>query len=291
MDTPLARRLAENIRALAELERIEFARPRKTAVVAVANQKGGVGKTTSTVNLAVAMARGGLSVLVIDIDPQGNASTALGIDHPAGTASTYDVLTGEISLTQALQSCPESDLLQVCPATIDLSGAELELSTLADREYVLDKVLRSHLSTHRGVDVVLIDCPPSLGLLTLNAFVAAQHVLVPIQAEYYALEGVSMLMATVDRIREYLNPKLEIIAILLTMIDARTRLSADVEQEVRTYFPSLVLDATIPRSVKLSEAPSFGGSIFNHDPRGTGAIAYWKAALELASRLREAEDN
>lgn len=289
MDTPLARRLAENARALAQLENAQFVRPHKTAVVAVANQKGGVGKTTSTVNLAVSLAKGGLSVLVVDIDPQGNASTALGVDHPTGTPSTYDALIGELTLKECLHRCPESTNLKVCPATIDLSGAELELSTVPEREYVLDKIIDSYLSTHRDVDVVLIDCPPSLGLLTLNAFVAAEHVLVPIQTEYYALEGVSMLMSTVQRIREYLNPKLAITAILLTMVDGRTRLSADVEREVRSFFPELVMEATIPRSVKLSEAPSFGGSIFNHEPRGTGAIAYWKAALELAQRLQEAE--
>lgn len=285
--TPLANRLAENARANAELDRAVFPRPRRPIVLTVANQKGGVGKTTTAVNLAVALARAGLRIIAIDADPQGNASTAMGIDHPEGTPSTYDVLSEELTLAQCLQSSPEADTLQVCPATIDLSGAELELSSRYQREYILDQAIKTYLATNRNVDLIIIDCPPSLGLLTLNALVAAERVLVPIQAEYYALEGVSMLMNTIERIRDYLNPKLEIGAVLLTMMDARTNLSADVAKEVRHYLPHLVLDTTIPRSVKLSEAPSFGGSIFNHDPRGTGAVAYRRAALEIAKRLAE----
>ncbi len=285
--TPLANRLAENARANAELDRAVFPRPRRPIVLTVANQKGGVGKTTTTVNLAVALAKAGLRVVAIDADPQGNASTALGIEHPEGTASTYDVLSEEMSLQECLQPSPEAETLFVCPATIDLSGAELELSSRYQREFILDRAIKAFLATNRGVDLIIIDCPPSLGLLTLNALVAAERVLVPIQAEYYALEGVSMLMNTIERIRSYLNPKLEIGAVLLTMMDARTNLSADVAAEVRRYLPHLVLDASIPRTVKLSEAPSFGGSIFNHDPRGTGAVAYRRAALELAQRIAE----
>ncbi|MDO5721692.1 MAG: AAA family ATPase [Actinomycetaceae bacterium] len=285
--TPLANRLAANARANAELDKAVFPRPRRPIVLAVANQKGGVGKTTTTVNLAVALARAGLKVLAIDADPQGNASTALGIEHPEGTLSTYDVLSDDATLEECLQQCPETENLLVCPATIDLSGAELELSSRYQREYILDRAIKDYLSVHRGVDIALIDCPPSLGLLTLNGLVAAERVLVPIQAEYYALEGVSMLMSTIERIRSYLNPKLNIGGVLLTMMDARTNLSADVANEVRRYLPQIVFETTIPRTVKLSEAPSFGGSIFNHDPRGTGAVAYRKAALELAKRLAE----
>lgn len=285
--TPLANRLAENARANAELDRAVFPRPRRPIVLTVANQKGGVGKTTTAVNLAVALAKAGLQIVAIDADPQGNASTALGIEHPEGTPSTYDVLSEELRLEECLQQSPEAETLQVCPATIDLSGAELELSSRYQREFILDRAVKTFLATNRSVDFIIIDCPPSLGLLTLNALVAAERVLVPIQAEYYALEGVSMLINTIERIRSYLNPKLQIGAVLLTMMDARTNLSADVAAEVRQYLPRLVLDATIPRSVKLSEAPSFGGSIFNHDPRGTGAVAYRRAALELAQRFAE----
>ena len=285
--TPFADRLMANTRALAELDATVFPCPKRTRIVTIANQKGGVGKTTTAVNLAVALAIGGLSVVVVDIDPQGNASTALGIDHRAGTASTYDVLTGESSLAECLQPCPEHEGVRVCPATIDLSGAELELSAEPMREYILQRALSEYLATHRDVDVVIIDCPPSLGLLTLNAFVAAHEVLVPIQAEYYALEGVSLLLTTIDRIREVLNPELAIIGLLMTMVDSRTNLATEVCSDVREHFPELTFSVTVPRSVKLSEAPSFGGSIFSHDPRGSGAVAYRTAALELARRLAE----
>lgn len=282
--TPLADELARAAQERARLENAKFPKLPHPLVVAVANQKGGVGKTTSTVNLSVALAQAGLSVMVIDSDPQGNASTALGIEHTQGTPSTYDVSSGNLSLAECLQPCPEVETLQVCPATIDLSGAELELSSLTQREFVLRRAVKDYMSVHRNVDVILIDCPPSLGLLTLNAFVAANEVLVPIQAEYYALEGLSMLIHTIEKIRDYLNPDLSIGAILLTMFDRRTNLSAEVASEIKKYFPDTVLESYIPRSVKLSEAPSFGVSIFSHDPRGQAAVAYKGAALELAQR-------
>lgn len=288
--TPLAEQIAAVARARAELEHAVFPRPAKPIVLAVANQKGGVGKTTSTVNLAVALAQAGMSVIVIDSDPQGNASTALGVEHRSGTPSTYNVLTGEKTLAECLVPCPEADSLQVCPATIDLSGAELELAATTQREFILHRAIGDYLSVNRDVDVMMVDCPPSLGLLTLNALVAADRVVVPIQAEYYALEGLSMLIQTINRIREYLNPRLMIGAIMLTMFDRRTNLSAEVAAELREYFPDLVLETVIPRSVKLSEAPSFGTSIFGHEARGAAAVAYKKAALELAERIAKVDE-
>ncbi|MDO5720301.1 MAG: ParA family protein [Actinomycetaceae bacterium] len=282
---PLADQIAATVRARAELEKAVFPHPKKPRILAVANQKGGVGKTTSAVNLAVALAKAGLSVLAIDADPQGNASTALGIDHGIGTPSTYDLLNGSKRLVECVQQSPEVESLLVCPATIDLSGAELELSARTRREFILADALTEFLAVNRHVEIIVIDCPPSLGLLTLNALVAADRVVVPIQAEYYALEGLSMLIQTIQRIQDYLNPRLEIEAILLTMFDRRTNLSAEVAAELREYFPDKVLDTVIPRSVKLSEAPSFGTSIFGHDPRGVAAVAYSMAALEIANRL------
>lgn len=277
--------LARLAQERAELEGISFPHPSRAQVITVANQKGGVGKTTSAVNLAVALAQGGLKVIVIDSDPQGNASTALGIDHQPEVPSTYDVLRGDKELADCLYPSEESENLLVCPATIDLSGAELELSSAAQREYILRRALEIFLSVHRDVDVIIVDCPPSLGLLTLNAFVAADQVLVPIQAEYYALEGLSMLLGTIERIKEYLHPKLDIGGILITMFDRRTNLSSEVAEEIRRYFPEQVFKTVVPRSVKLSEAPSFGMSIFGHDPRGAAALAYKKVALELANRM------
>lgn len=282
--SPLADEIARSASLRAQLEGVVFPHPQRPLVVAVANQKGGVGKTTSVVNLSVALAQAGLSVVVIDSDPQGNASTALGVDHRPGTPSTYDVLSSAMSLAECLHACEESENLLVCPATIDLSGAELELSTVEGREFVLCRAIKDFLAVNRGVDVVLIDCPPSLGLLTLNSFVAADQVIVPIQTEYYALEGLSMLVNTVERIKNYLNPGLTIGAILLTMYDRRTNLSSEVAAEIKRYFPGVVLENYIPRLVKLSEAPSFGTSIFGHDPRGQGAVAYKAAAYELVSR-------
>ncbi len=283
--TPLLSQVEQNMRDRRFLESATFGRPSRTRVIAVANQKGGVGKTTSTVNLAAGLALGGLSVLVIDADAQGNASSALGIDHPSGTPSTYDVLIGGESLGSVLQPCPDIEGLQVCPATIDLSGAEIELVDLPRREFRLADAVRAFLSLVRDIDVVLIDCPPSLGLVTLNVMVAADEVLIPIQTEYYALEGLSQLWTTIDRIREELNPKLHVSTMLLTMSDKRTRLSEEVEQEVRSHFPALTLDAVIPRSVRVSEAPSYGQSVITYDPRNVGALAYRKAALELSLRL------
>ena len=259
-----------------------------TRVLAVANQKGGVGKTTTTVNLAAALAAQGREVLVIDLDPQGNASTALGLDHHSGVDSTYEVLTQDLPLADIVRSCGEGDgHLWGAPATIDLAGAEIELVSLVAREGRLDRAIQAYLEAHeakesRPLDFVIIDCPPSLGLLTLNALVAAEELLLPIQCEYYALEGVSQLLRTVDLVKKHLNPKLRIGAVLLTMYDGRTRLSSQVVQEVRAHFGDVVLPTLIPRSVRLSEAPSYGQTILAYDPGSSGALAYLEAAKELA---------
>jgi chromosome partitioning protein len=257
-----------------------------TRILAVANQKGGVGKTTSTVNLAAALARSGRHVLVIDLDPQGNASTALGIEHHSGTPGTYEVLTDDARLSDIVQVCPDISGLWGAPATIDLAGAEIELVSLVARETRLARAVEDYLTAHeqqhgRPVDIVFIDCPPSLGLLTINAFVAAREVLLPIQCEYYALEGVSQLLRTIELVKAHLNPDLGVGAVLLTMYDGRTRLSAQVVSEVRAHFGERVLPTVIPRSVRLSEAPSYGQTILTYDADSTGAHAYTAAAAEL----------
>lgn len=284
-NTPLSTQIERNLRDLAMLERATFRKPETTRIIAVANQKGGVGKTTSTVNLAAGLAVGGLSVLVIDADAQGNASSALGVEHPAGTPSTYDVIIGGARMEDVVQPCPDIDGILVCPATIDLSGAEIELVDVSEREYRLSVALREYVATHREIDVVLIDCPPSLGLVTLNVMVAANEVVIPIQAEYYALEGLSQLWRTVERIGADLNPGLQVSGMLLTMADKRTRLSEEVESEVRSHFPEHTFETVIPRSVRISEAPSYGQTVITYDGKNVGAIAYRKAALELLQKI------
>lgn len=257
--------------------------PLSTRTIVVANQKGGVGKTTTAVNIAAALARGGLRVLLFDLDPQGNASTALGIEHLTGVPGSYEVLLQQRTVAEVVQLSPEADTLQVVPATIDLAGAEIELVPQVAREQRLKKALRKYLVDHQ-VDYVIFDCPPSLGLLTLNALVAASEILIPIQCEYYALEGVTQLMRTITLVRDELNPELELSTVLLTMFDARTKLSAQVGEQVRAHFPEQTLLTLIPRSVRLSEAPSYGSTIFGYDPASVGAKAYQKAATELARR-------
>jgi len=261
-------------------------RPAKCRVMVVANQKGGVGKTTTTVNMAAALAQLGLRVLVIDLDPQGNASTALSIDHHRGTPSTYDALVDGVPLVDIVQQSPEASGLFVVPATIDLAGAEIELVSLVARENRLRKAIQAYppvvSDDEDRMDYVLIDCPPSLGLLTLNALVAGDEMLIPIQAEYYALEGLGQLMETVEMVKAHLNPDLDVSTILVTMYDARTRLAAGVADEVRRHFGDQVLATSIPRSVRISEAPSYGQTVMTYDPGSPGALSYLEAAREMA---------
>lgn len=284
-DTPLSDQIKRNFQDREFLETAEFGVPASSRVIAVANQKGGVGKTTSVVNLAASFALAGLKVVVIDADAQGNASSALGVAHAPGTPSTYEVITGQLTIGEVLQACPEMDNLWVCPATIDLSGAEIELVDLERREFRLADAVEYFVQAYQQIDLILIDCPPSLGLVTLNVMVAADEVLIPIQTEYYALEGLSQLWSTIDRISADLNPKLHVSTMLLTMADKRTRLSDEVEKEVRSHFPEQTLQTVIPRSVRVSEAPSYGQSVITYDPNGAGSLAYRKAAYELSHRL------
>ncbi|MFT4136539.1 ParA family protein [Microbacterium sp.] len=284
-DTPLARQLAKLTARRKRLERVvlEFGAP--TRIITISNQKGGVGKTTTTVNLAAAIADAGGRVLVVDLDPQGNASTALGIEHAADTLSVYDVLTDETPLADIIEVSPESRRLLCAPSTIHLAGAEIELVSQVAREHRLKRALDAYLeAAPEHVDFVLIDCPPSLGLLTINAFAAAAELLIPIQCEYYALEGLSQLMGSVQMIQKHLNPGLRLSTILLTMFDGRTRLAQQVAEEVRQHFPREVLQTVIPRSVRVSEAPSFGQTVLAYDGQSAGAVAYREMAVELVRR-------
>ena len=288
IDTPLARaaEAAINLK-LGNTEKLP--NPKQTTIVTIANQKGGVGKTTTAVNLAAALAKHGLHILVIDTDPQGNASTALNIDHRVGTPDVYSVLVEEVDFSEVVKPVAEIENLFCAPATIDLAGAEIELVSLVAREYRLQRALNKYLDFHKekynkAIDYVFIDCPPSLGLLTLNALVAAKEVLIPIQTEYYALEGLGQLMNNVNLVKKQLNPDLEVATIVLTMFDSRTNLSQQVAEEVRKHFGDIVITTDIPRAVRVSEAPSFQQTVITYDPGSPGAQAYVKVAKEFAQR-------
>jgi chromosome partitioning protein len=262
-------------------------RQTRTRIIAVANQKGGCGKTTTAVNLAAALARSGLNVLVLDLDPQGNASTALGLEHHVGVPSLYDVIVDSRPLAETVTACPDIPELLAAPATIDLAGADLELISKIDRERRLRTSLTEYLATRTEddrYDFVLIDCPPSLSLLTVNAFTAAGEVLIPVQCEYYALEGLSQLLGHIELVRTHLNPTLVISSLLLTMYDSRTRLSSQVADEVRAHFPDRVAKTVIPRSVRISEAPSHGQTVLTYEPNSAGARCYRDAAHELTTQ-------
>ena len=288
IDTPLARaaEAAINLK-LGNMEKLP--NPKQTTIITIANQKGGVGKTTTAVNLAAALAKHGLHILVIDTDPQGNASTALNIDHRVGTPDVYSVLVEEVDFSEVVKPVAEIENLYCAPATIDLAGAEIELVSLVAREYILQRALNKYLDFHKekynkAIDYVFIDCPPSLGLLTLNALVAAKEVLIPIQTEYYALEGLGQLMNNVNLVKKQLNPDLEVATIVLTMFDSRTNLSQQVAEEVKKHFGDIVITTEIPRAVRVSEAPSFQQTVITYDPGSPGAQAYVKVAKEFAQR-------
>lgn len=291
-ETPLARAAEHSVLArLDASQRPAMPRPGATRVFVVANQKGGVGKTTTTVNVAAALAQLGQKVLVIDLDPQGNASTALSIDHFQGTPGTYEVLVDGAALSDVVVPCAEVPGLEVVPATIDLAGAEIELVSVVAREQRLLRALQADPRVGTAAtageerwDYVLIDCPPSLGLLTINALVAGAEVMIPIQAEYYALEGLSQLLKTIEMVRTALNPRLNVSTILVTMFDGRTRLAAGVAQEVKSHFGDQVLKTYIPRSVRVSEAPSYGQTVMTYDPGSPGALSYLEAAREIVSK-------
>jgi chromosome partitioning protein len=287
--SPIARELAHENKRRERLLGRELPKPEKTRIFTVSNQKGGVGKTTTTVNIAAALAAAGLNVLVIDIDPQGNASTALGIEHHADVDSIYDVLINDIPLQDVVAPCPDIDKLICAPATIHLAGAEIELVSLVAREQRLRRAIDVYAKERakngeERLDYIFIDCPPSLGLLTVNAFCAANEVLIPIQCEYYALEGLSQLLKNIEMIQKHLNAELVVSTILLTMYDGRTNLAAQVAAEVREHFPEQVLGAVVPRSVRISEAPSYQQTVMTYDPSSSGALSYLEAAAEIAER-------
>lgn len=273
------------VRTLNPDGRFDFPPPARRRIITVANQKGGVGKTTSAVNLAAALALHGAKVLVVDLDPQGNASTGLGVVHNTGVANVYDVLIDGAPVADVVQPAEGVPHLWCVPATIDLAGAEIELVPMVARESRLKRAIDAYCAGPGAeLDYVIVDCPPSLGLLTVNALVATQEVLIPIQCEFYALEGLGQLLKNVELVRAHLNPVLQVSTILLTMHDARTKLADQVAEEVRNHFGDTVLATTIPRSVRVSEAPGYGQSVVTYDPGSRGSLAYVGAAREIAER-------
>lgn len=261
----------------------DLSRTTDPKIIAVANQKGGVGKTTTAINLAAALAEQGRRVLLIDLDPQGNASTGLGVDPEDRDITTYDILVGEESLFDAVRETSLKGLM-IIPATTDLSSADIELISNEKRSFLLHDALRQPAMDAFALDYVLIDCPPSLNLLTINALVASNSVVVPLQSEFFALEGLSQLMLTVREVRASANSGLRIEGVLLTMYDARNNLSQQVEDDARENLQDLVFKTVIPRNVRLSEAPSFAQTIFEYDPSSRGGQAYRNLAIELIER-------
>jgi chromosome partitioning protein len=279
----------QNIKLVVGIRRLKepMVAPLKTRIFTVANQKGGVGKTTTAVNLAAALSMGGLKVLVIDLDPQGNASTAFGIDRVA-SEGIYEVLINDLPMANVVQKVANFPHLEIIAANSDLAGAEIQLVPTVAREFRLQSALQTFLTTKQNAgqrfDYVFIDCPPSLGLLTINALTAADEVLVPIQCEYYSLEGLSLLIETLTEVQKRLNPKITLTTIVLTMFDSRTRLASDVAENVRKHFPQQLINTPIPRAVRVSEAPSYGQTVMTYDASSPGAIAYMSVAREIANR-------
>jgi len=284
-DTPLAAAAAAAVYVRRGLKG-SFPKPKKTRILTIANQKGGVGKTTTAVNVAAAMGLAGLNVLVIDLDPQGNASTAFNVDHWEDASGSFDVLLDKESIADMMSPAPGFESLWVLPATLDLAGADIEMITYVaetERPFLLKNALEVFLTDHE-MDYVFIDCPPSLGMLTINALAAVSEVLIPIQCEFYALEGVQQLLRTIEFAKERLNPDLDVSTVLLTMFNSSTNLSQSVVGEVRGFFGDKVLDTVIPRSTYVAEAPSFGQSVMTYDPGSSGAVAYLAAAREIAEQ-------
>ena len=261
--------------------------PIKTRIFTVANQKGGVGKTTTAVNIGAALAMGGLRVLVIDLDPQGNACTALGIDR-SNLEGMFEVLVNDAPLSKVVKKAAGFPHLECAPADMALAGAEVTMVSFVSREsrlkFALEKFLQEREAAGQRIDYVIIDCPPSLGLLTVNALTAAEEVLVPIQCEYYSLEGLTLLLQTLQQVQSMLNRQVHISTIVLTMYDSRTRLANDVANSVRQHFPKELIDIPIPRAVRISEAPSFNQTVMTYDASSPGAVAYMQIAREIAQR-------
>ena len=271
-----------------------MAKPASLRIITVANQKGGVGKTTTTVNIAAALSMGGLRVAVIDLDPQGNASTALGVDH-LENAGIYEVLMGDLTMSQAIQKVKGFPSLECVSSNTSLAQAEIELVPMVAREMrlkdAIDELATQRIAAGEPLDYIFIDCPPSLGLLTINALTAAKEMLIPIQCEYYALEGLSQLLKTYELVKKRLNPSLKLSTFVLTMFDGRTRLANDVADEIRKHYPNELIDIPIPRAVRVSEAPGFNQTVMTYDASSPGAIAYMSVARELAERGKPFDSN
>ena len=271
-----------------------MAKPASLRIITVANQKGGVGKTTTTVNLAAALSMGGLRVAVIDLDPQGNASTALGVEH-LENAGIYEVLMGDLTMSQAIQKVKGFPSLECVSSNTSLAQAEIELVPMVAREMrlkdAIDELATQRMAAGEPLDYIFIDCPPSLGLLTINALTAAKEMLIPIQCEYYALEGLSQLLKTYELVKKRLNSSLKLSTFVLTMFDGRTRLANDVADEIRKHYPNELIDIPIPRAVRVSEAPGFNQTVMTYDASSPGAIAYMSVARELAERGKPFDSN
>ena len=271
-----------------------MAKPASLRIITVANQKGGVGKTTTTVNLAAALAMGGLRVAVIDLDPQGNASTALGVEH-LENPGIYEVLMGDLTMSQAIQKVKGFPSLECISSNTSLAQAEIELVPMVAREMrlkdAIDELASERTNAGEPLDYIFIDCPPSLGLLTINALTAAKEMLIPIQCEYYALEGLSQLLKVFDLVKKRLNSSLKLSTFVLTMFDGRTRLANDVADEIRKHYPNELIDIPIPRAVRVSEAPGFNQTVMTYDASSPGAIAYMSVARELAERGKPFDSN